>query len=143
MNFESMTEQQLLDVVTTPEWMWELLRNSSAQQHRDEHLAWLQFNYIQQHYQDECELQCWSCDEISADQLLMPHPWPYARYIEHGNIDLKYRDQHKVKIQGPLWIDIWVAASRVMQIDDGDHRFIEGFATFDSTEDTIEVWTGS
>lgn len=138
-----MSEQELLNLATTKRWMWELLRNPKAQAEYNQALDFIRFNYIQEHYQDEYELRTWSCDIIRPHQLLEPHPWTTATYIEHGNSRLNSDQSGRVEIKGPLWIDLWVAASRAIDLANTHHSFIEGFASSGFYTVGVEVWTGS
>lgn len=139
----SMNEQELLDLATTKEWMWKLLQNPKAQQDYESALDFERFNYIQQEYTDEYELHTWSCSDIRPVQLLDPHPYPAAEYVEHRLSRLNADGTGRIKIPGPLWIDLWVAASQAIDLADTHHSFIEGFSSTGFYDVGIEVHTGS
>lgn len=128
------TEQQLLDMPKEPMWVWDLLKYPDLERHRQSCLDVIQFHTIGMMYHDQGELLSWSCNDIHAYQLTDPHPytdckqiayWGYGPADQWGEIMIQ--PDSFVDITGPLWIDLWVSASRsARQIQmDG---FIEGFS---------------
>lgn len=128
------TEQQLLDMPNERTWAWDLLKDPEIEKRRRLHLDIIQFQTIERMYYDEVELLIWSCNDIHAYQLTDPHPYADCKQIAYwgyGPVD-QYESKITqpnsfVDITGPLWIDLWVSASkssRKIQMD----GCIEGFS---------------
>lgn len=86
------------------------------------------YNAAEAHYREvEQELggleSVWSMNEVK--DLRAPHPWPEHQLISYQGWG---EGEVKVRIEGPLWKDLWVAADKaILASGDTHHIFIEGF----------------
>ena len=81
----------------------------------------------------------WSMSEIK--DLRAPHPWPDHQLISYQGWG---EGEVKVRIQGPLWMDLWKAADKAIQMSgDTHHIFIEDFTQSKTRNLELCLNTGS
>ena len=128
MPYSDFTEDALLALGSSKEWLFELLKNSDAEYDRRSCLYEIQFNYIKEHYTDEGQLEYWSNNECKPSQLLEQHPFQGVKWMRFWQSDAYYAfPSTRCEIKGNLWIDLWVAASQSMQLSGDSGGFIEEF----------------
>lgn len=81
----------------------------------------------------------WSMHEIK--DLRASHPWPEHQLVTYQGWG---EGEVKVRIEGPLWKDLWVAADKaILASGDGHHIFIEGFSQSKTRDFELCLSTGS
>ena len=82
----------------------------------------------------------WSMYEVP--DLRAPHPWPEHQLLSYqGMGDV---GEVKVRIEGPLWSDLWMAADKAIKLSgDSHHIFIEGFDQSNTRDFELVLHTGS
>jgi hypothetical protein len=82
----------------------------------------------------------WSMHEVV--NLHANHPWPDHTILSYeGMGDV---GEVKVRIEGPTWADLWVAADKaILQSGDGHHIFIEDFTQSKTRDFELCLSTGS
>jgi hypothetical protein len=81
----------------------------------------------------------WSMHEVK--DLRTPHPWPEHIILSYQGM---FDGEVKVRIEGPLWTDLWRAADKaIASSGDGHHIFIEDFTQSKTRDLELCLSTGS
>lgn len=101
------------------------------------------FQAASNHFDQVCEelgmKSIWSMHEIK--DLRTPHPWPEHQLISYQGWG---EGEVKVRIEGPLWTDLWIAADKaILASGDTHHIFIEGFTPSKTRDLELCLSTGS
>jgi len=82
----------------------------------------------------------WSMYEVK--DLRAPHPWPEHTILTYQG--MSEVGEVKVRIEGPLWSDLWKAADQaIIRSQDGHHIFIEDFTQSKTRDFELVLSTGS
>lgn len=139
--------EELEAVVKTEDWILALLTDPTLETDRKWLIDYHTMSYIQQHYTDEGRLHSWSCyDGLRSGEIVLQmienHPWQQVKHMSIRN-----DPEIHVEIKGNKWIDIWVAASKCIDLynetgQQSDREFIEYFM-YDKANNELIVVTGT
>jgi hypothetical protein len=74
--------------------------------------------------------------------LRTAHPWPEHTILTYQG--MSEVGEVKVRIEGPLWTDLWKAADQAIKLSgDGHHIFIEDFTQSKTRDFELCLSTGS
>lgn len=144
-----LSESEILEYQTTPEYIRDLLVDPELADEIQDLFDMYTFGKIQHicSKTQGLDLDHWSIDQIRPEQLATEHPWPGAKFMSTGDPPWIDPEDLKVAIPGPLWFDLWIAAtqvnSRLSQLDQlrSDHNFIEDIHEY--TADCLMASYGS
>jgi len=110
---------------------------TSAYQQEDQVFAQRSAHYsdMSEKFGERLGNSIWSMYEV--DCMMDPHPWKDANCM-------LYDAAPPVPINGPLWIDLWLAANEaIKQSKDEHHVFIEAFTPSQIDPKMLNLSTGS